>query len=438
MQTFLSRHPRKVLFKLAQFLFFQTIPAKSANLKLNHTYGTLTTSVLTLPQYLKPKKHAFFTKYQHIKHATLITYKDNACTTTKSFKEEGSNLSRNLNENIIKVLNELAEREMDSGDMYRERAYKLAIKSISEYPKQITSGKEAKKLKGIGESISSKIDEIIETGTCSQLWEDGDQRKQRKLIDLFMKVPKIGKKDAQKLVEKGYKSLEDVMNDPEIEPYKKFGIQYVSELDQDASREEIESLIKFIAENLASMDVKYKCILCVQALLYSRRGAITCRDLNMLITHSEFKSTTKLETIINGDNMLKKILDNLKNSGFCTDYLHRGNLKFSAICQLPSTNAERNPHLHRLIEFRILPYEQFWLGVLARTGNAEFYRLLQKEAEENNYFLNDTTFARKDPNTGEIGPPIPVTSEGVVFEALNLKFIPPFARNLKKDDYLED
>ncbi|CAG8582584.1 18168_t:CDS:2 [Racocetra fulgida] len=60
-------------------------------------------------------------------------------------------------------LQALEEKEKKAGDIYRERAYHNAIKSISIYPKQITSGEEARKLKGIGNSISTKIDEILKT-----------------------------------------------------------------------------------------------------------------------------------------------------------------------------------------------------------------------------------------------------------------------------------
>ncbi|CAG8716309.1 9225_t:CDS:2, partial [Acaulospora colombiana] len=55
-----------------------------------------------------------------------------------------------------------------------------------------------------------------------------------------------------------YKSLEEMVNDPRIEPHKKFGIPYISELDQDASREELDSLRSFIVKNLTSMDDKYE------------------------------------------------------------------------------------------------------------------------------------------------------------------------------------
>lgn len=71
------------------------------------------------------------------------------------------------------------------------------------------------------------------------------------------------------------------------------------------------------------------------------------------------------------------------------------------------------------------------MGVLAWTGNLEFYRYLVKQAAEKNYVLTDTLFAAKDPDTGEIGPLISVKSEEEIFQMLDLEFVEPFYRNWK-------
>ncbi|CAG8447015.1 3353_t:CDS:2 [Dentiscutata heterogama] len=127
------------------------------------------------------------------KHTNEIT-KTNAIKNNFSGKAPSANNTTesfvNLNENITKVLKALKEKEKKAGDIYRERAYHTAIKSISIYPKRITSGEEARKLKGVGYSISAKIDEILKTGTCSQLWENDND--ERNLINLFTKLPRIG------------------------------------------------------------------------------------------------------------------------------------------------------------------------------------------------------------------------------------------------------
>ncbi|CAG8683147.1 23942_t:CDS:2 [Dentiscutata erythropus] len=127
--------------------------------------------------------------YRHTNEITrTIAIKNNFSGKAPSANNNTTESFVNLNENITKVLKE--KKEKKAGDIYRERAYHTAIKSISIYPKRITSGEEARKLKGVGYSISAKIDEILNTGTCSQLWENDNY--ERNLINLFTKLPKIG------------------------------------------------------------------------------------------------------------------------------------------------------------------------------------------------------------------------------------------------------
>ncbi|RHZ80557.1 hypothetical protein Glove_134g214 [Diversispora epigaea] len=330
------------------------------------------------------------------------------------------------NNNIIRVLNKLAEREKEEKDHHRERAYRAAIKSIKDYPKEITSGKEAQKLKGIGKSISDKIDEILETGTCAQLQDSS----QRELIHLFMTLPDIGRANAKKLIEKGYKSIEELEKDPDVTPLLKSELPYIEELNQEILREELEELRKKIVETLIKLDARLMSRSCGSF----RRGASTSRELQLFITHQGFKlnpNSSKTAVSMAGNNILRRILGELKKSGFCTDYIQKGDCRYKAICQLPSPDLDKNPNLHRRIEFRISPYDHFWLGVLAWTGNSEFYRYLVKRAAEKNYILSDTIFAKKDPNTGETGPLILVESEQEIFELLDLEFVCPNDRNWK-------
>jgi len=65
------------------------------------------------------------------------------------------------NEEIITELLSTAEYYEGIGDDGRAHAYKRAVESIKEYDQVIRSGAQAKKLKWIGDSISSQIDTIL-------------------------------------------------------------------------------------------------------------------------------------------------------------------------------------------------------------------------------------------------------------------------------------
>jgi len=56
-------------------------------------------------------------------------------------------------------------------NQFKSRAYKQAAATLANLDRKITSGAEAKKLKGIGDKISKKIDEYLATGTMKKLTE---------------------------------------------------------------------------------------------------------------------------------------------------------------------------------------------------------------------------------------------------------------------------
>jgi DNA polymerase beta len=65
---------------------------------------------------------------------------------------------------------ELADYEKNvSRNVHKYNAYRKAASVLASHPTRITSGREAKKLSGIGEKISKKIDEFLETGTLQKL-----------------------------------------------------------------------------------------------------------------------------------------------------------------------------------------------------------------------------------------------------------------------------
>lgn len=75
---------------------------------------------------------------------------------------------------ILKVeynkFSELAEYEKNvSRNIHKYNAYRKAAGVLAALPTRITSGKEAKKLNGIGEKIAKKIDEFLETGKLQKL-----------------------------------------------------------------------------------------------------------------------------------------------------------------------------------------------------------------------------------------------------------------------------
>lgn len=65
---------------------------------------------------------------------------------------------------------ELADYERNTNrNIHKYNAYRKAASVLALHPKRIKSGDEAKKLSGIGDKISKKIDEFLQTGTLEKL-----------------------------------------------------------------------------------------------------------------------------------------------------------------------------------------------------------------------------------------------------------------------------
>lgn len=65
---------------------------------------------------------------------------------------------------------ELADYEKNvNRDMHRYNAYRNAAAAVAQHPTRITSGSEARQIKGVGAKIALKIDELIKTGKLEKL-----------------------------------------------------------------------------------------------------------------------------------------------------------------------------------------------------------------------------------------------------------------------------
>ncbi|PKC17486.1 Nucleotidyltransferase [Rhizophagus irregularis] len=351
-----------------------------------------------------------------IKFETKVSQnKDDKNITAKS----GPN---DLNKSITDVLRELAKQERAAGDNFRERAYYAAIKSIEAYPKKIESGKEARELKFIGPSIEMKIDEILKTGTCSHVTGYPDSA-ERQLFNELNKVPRIGRIRALKYLSKGYKTLEEISNCSNLQPDQKYIIKHINELGETIPRWEMNLLLEYIMKQLDNRDNRYL----IEACGSFRRGAKYSESLNIVISHPEFKEDTT-ESI---NDFLEKFINDLKIQGFCTEYFPKGSSKYLTICRIPQTNKKAKPYLRRKIELRAVPYKNYWLTVLAKTGDEVFYKKLQRKSLENGFRLSETILAPIDPNSGMVGEPLIFNSENDIFKNLNIKYLAPESRAWK-------
>ena len=159
----------------------------------------------------------------------------------------------NINQVLSQVFARLAAEYEQIGEVYRAKAYRNASVNIARHPTQIISGKQAQKeIKGIGKSISEKIDEYLRTGTLSIFQELGvkekeieasksiEEKQKESVLNLFEGIYGVGPATANKWYDLGYRTLEQLANVPKTHA-QQLGYYYYHQLKERIPRSEMGS-----------------------------------------------------------------------------------------------------------------------------------------------------------------------------------------------------
>jgi len=133
--------------------------------------------------------------------------------------------------------------------------------------------------------------------------------------------------------------------------------------------------------------------------------------------------TKKKET-----DILDKLIPILKKKKFITDDLSHGKIKYMGVCILPE-NISAEPHYHRRIDLRIIPFDQYYCGLLYFTGSDYFNRNMRVIAQERGFTLSEYSI-NPIGETGIKGEPLEVFSEKDVFDILGMSYKKPMERSI--------
>ncbi len=197
---------------------------------------------------------------------------------------------------------------------FRVRAYRNAARTIGSLSQSIAAmmelGKDLTELQGIGKDLAGKMEEIVKTGSFSQL-QDLEDRIPPQLSRL-MKIPGLGPKRVKMLYDElSITTLEELKKAAEqgkIRELKGFGDKTEKMILQEMGREKKEVRIKLnVAEEVANAVVSYlKKVEGVKEAIVAgsyRRKKETVADLDVLATCS--KSSKVMEAFVNYGNVDK-------------------------------------------------------------------------------------------------------------------------------------
>nr|ACO12660.1 DNA polymerase beta [Lepeophtheirus salmonis] len=326
----------------------------------------------------------------------------------------------NLNADFCELLNELATFEQNvNGNKFKSNAYRKAANVLSKHSTRITSGDEARKLDGIGAKIALKIDEFIETGNLRKLDNIRTDDKAN-AINLLTRVIGIGPVKARELVEnEGIRTVEDLRKiEGKLTHAQKVGLRHFDDFEERIPRNEVDSLHLLLREHIGELDKTYTMTICGSY----RRGLPTSGDVDVLLTHDSFTSSSTNDSQKKGHH-LAKVVSSLQKAKFITDTLSHGPTKFMGVCRLTSDSK------YRRLDILLLPKDQYYCGVLYFTGSDMFNKKMRAHALEKGFTLNEHSLRPIDEAQLPLDP-LPVSSEEDIFDYISFDYKDPEERSL--------
>ncbi|XP_075211388.1 DNA polymerase beta-like isoform X2 [Lycorma delicatula] len=310
--------------------------------------------------------------------------------------------------------NELANYERNvNRNVYKYNAYRKAASTLAAHSTRITSGKEARKLDGIGDKIAKKIDEFIETGTLQKL-EKIKKDDTSESINLLTRVTGIGPAKARELFDQGIKTIEDLQNNKDkLTHHQIIGLKYFEDFEKKIPRKEIEEIEMMLKKSVLELDSDYLVTICGSY----RRGKPESGDIDVLLTHPDYTSNSSTKS----PHLLKNVVQLLENQGLITDTISLGDVKFMGVCKAGDTA--------RRLDIRLTPYDQYYCATLYFTGSDMFNKQMRAHALQKGFTLNEYTL-RYIGSTGVPGNPVKITSEKDVFDCIDYPYKTPSERNV--------
>lgn len=309
---------------------------------------------------------------------------------------------------LVLNLKRLYQQEKVEKNHFKAKAYATVLSQVESLTTPVLSIQDLSGLKGIGKSISSKLEEIFSTGTTLAI--DPSKIKSMEAIEQLSNVMNIGPVKAKELVEKhGIDSIEKLqkeglqyLNDKQL-----MGLRYYEDIKERIPLDEmkkhdayLDSIIDTTAGIRWQMTGSY------------RRQRPNSGDIDILIT-SPF------------ENPLHSIVHMLQDIGYVKAIFALGEKKMMAMCRLP-----RHKRFRRIDLLYTTP-KQFPFALLYFTGSQNLNIQMRQHALGLGYSLNEYGLTPTDtctPAAREMLANAAFDSEADIFAFLGLEYVEPVDR----------
>lgn len=318
-----------------------------------------------------------------------------------------------VNREIARQLREMAE--VYASDYRRNNAYLTAAKHIEKGKQMITSGAQARKeIRGVGEGIAWRIDEILKSGQINELRNLApEDREKLNVKALFKTIFGVGKKYAEVWYNEGYRTLQDLARKyPTMTHGQQLGYYFYNDLIQRIPRGEIDAINSYFHSVYDPMGIKFEIVGSY------RRGGADSGDIDMLV-----------ENLSNDESglFMQKLLAPLKQSGFIVGDLAVGKAtKYMGIVRA-GNYPNGAPRPVRRFDIRLTRPESWPFALLYFTGSENFNIEIRNRALAMGISLSEYSFKTAD-KTQVFVPDRPIRTEKDIFDYLQVKYLEPHER----------
>jgi DNA polymerase/3'-5' exonuclease PolX len=313
---------------------------------------------------------------------------------------------------IIDALDVLRKRDVADKQVFKARAYTKVISQLKNYNGPIKTYADVESIDGIGDKISKKIKEIMDTGVLKSA-EKAKELYNIDALDALQKIYGVGPAKASDLVKGGITSIaqlrEEVKTNPKLlNDKQKIGLEYYEDLLERIPRAEMEEH-RDILDSLKPDEMEDYDTEIVGSF---RREAASSGDIDILIRVPEGTSPKDAK------ENLALYVEMLKGFGYIEEILALGEHKCMAISRMYQGKARR-------LDLLMTPDEEYAYAILYFTGSDRFNVAFRQYALDKGYTLNEhklTSF-----RDGVSQPPY-MKTEKDIFKFLGLRYIEPSKR----------
>lgn len=331
----------------------------------------------------------------------------------------------NFKDTIVKELETLLLADEYRKKPFQMKAYQAAIDAISALPGPVTKPEDVEGIKGVGEKIRQKVNEIITTGSlkaASEARASMPLEAYRTLRDIHG----IGPVKAKQLIDTGITTIAQLRASSSADSKllttgQKLGLKYYEDSLLRIPRNE---MVQHEVTIITGLDPRFKGTIVGSY----RRGAASSGDIDVLLTLPD--TMTKKEQ----GELFLHMIGLFEELGYIVDTLSSGPTKFLGYCKLDKENAlvdeTEEEYPVRRLDLLMIPESEYATSILYFTGSKEFNVAFRSYALDKGYTLNEH---RLEPTKDGVAAVPPFKTEKDIFDFLGLQYVEPDKRRDGRD-----